>query len=53
MARKSLEDQGYDVVDFDLTLEELELGRKYIVGMISNGTAPGLKRDIDKHGENL
>ena len=53
LARKALEDQGYEVVDFDLTEGELELGRKYLVGMVANTSAPGLARDCEKQGENL
>lgn len=53
MARKALEDQGYQVVDFHLTEEELELGRKYLVTMVANTAAPALARDFERNGENL
>jgi hypothetical protein len=47
MARKALEDQGYEVVDFNLTEFELELGRKYLVTMVANTAGPALTREFE------
>ena len=53
IATKALEDQGYEVVNFNVTDEEYELGAMYAYGIILNGSFPGLVRDSYREGENL
>jgi len=53
IARKALEDQGYEIVDFNITEEEFAECRRFIIGIVTTGTVPGTKKDCYKHGENL
>jgi len=53
IARKALEDQGYEIVDFDITEEELAFCRKFIIGVVSTGVVPGTRKDCDEHGETM
>ena len=53
MTRKSLEDEGYQVVDFDITPEEYALARNTLIAMVINGTVKDLVRDFEKTGERL
>ena len=41
LARKALENQGYEVVEFGLTEEEIEYGAKYLLGIVSSGLKLG------------
>ena len=51
MTKEALQEQGYEVVDFDLTDEELALGTKYLCGIVTNGQAGGTIQDCYKHCE--
>ena len=53
MARTALEEQGYEVVEFDLTEEEMQLGAKFAMGILSNGSSHGVFREIYNKGENM
>lgn len=53
LAKKALEEQGYQVVDVDITPEEFTRGRNTLLGYVSTGSIPGLLRDWRKSGETL
>ena len=53
IARKALQDQGYEVVDVEITPEEFAEGRNLVVGMMATGKFPHLNRDFKKTGERL
>jgi len=53
IARQALIDQGYEVVDVDITAEEYAEGRNLVIGMVATGSGPGMIRDFEKSGEQL
>jgi Asp-tRNA(Asn)/Glu-tRNA(Gln) amidotransferase A subunit family amidase len=53
LAEKALKDEGYDVVQFDITPEEYSLARDSVIAMVVNGTCWDLSNDFDMNGEKL
>ena len=50
MAKEALEKQGYEVVDFNITPEEFDEAKKYLISFIGQGVG-GLGKDMDDYGE--
>jgi Asp-tRNA(Asn)/Glu-tRNA(Gln) amidotransferase A subunit family amidase len=53
MTKKALEDDGYQVVEFEITPEEFAFARNTLIAMVINGTVWDLCKDFNKHGERL
>ena len=51
MTREALESQGYEIVEFDLTEEEIMMGAKLAIGILSNGMTHGQFREMYENGE--
>jgi Asp-tRNA(Asn)/Glu-tRNA(Gln) amidotransferase A subunit family amidase len=51
MTREALESQGYEIVEFDLTEEEIKMGAKLAIGILSNGMPHGQFREMYENGE--
>jgi hypothetical protein len=52
LAREALVKQGYEVVDFDITPEEFDEAKRYVISFIGQGVG-GLGEDLDKYGEKV
>jgi Asp-tRNA(Asn)/Glu-tRNA(Gln) amidotransferase A subunit family amidase len=52
MAREALVKSGYEVVDFDITPQEFDEAKKFLVSFIAQGIG-GLSEDIDNEGEKV
>jgi Asp-tRNA(Asn)/Glu-tRNA(Gln) amidotransferase A subunit family amidase len=53
MTKKALEDEGYQVVEFEITPEEFAFSRNALIAMVINGTVWDLCKDFYKNGERL
>jgi Asp-tRNA(Asn)/Glu-tRNA(Gln) amidotransferase A subunit family amidase len=53
MTRKALEEDGYEVVEFDITPEEFKTARSTLIALVINGTVWELVRDFYKNGERM
>ena len=53
MTEKALKDLGYEVIPFFLREETWDKGRNFLIGMLSNGSAPSMLNDFLKEGEAL
>jgi Asp-tRNA(Asn)/Glu-tRNA(Gln) amidotransferase A subunit family amidase len=53
MTRKALEEDGYEVVEFDITPEEYSTARSTLIALVINGTVWELVRDFYKNGERM
>lgn len=53
MTRKALEEDGYEVVEFDITPEEYKIARSTLIALVINGTVCELVRDFYKNGERM
>ena len=53
MAKKALQDEGYEVIEITFSPEDYATGRNLLIGMVATGAGPGLLEDLDKTGEAL
>jgi Asp-tRNA(Asn)/Glu-tRNA(Gln) amidotransferase A subunit family amidase len=51
ITRKALQEQGFEVVDVQITPEEYAEGRDLLIGMVATGGGPGTMRDFERSGE--
>jgi len=53
MTKKALIDEGYEVVDFDLTEMDYEIARDCLLGTVANSFVKYLADDFEKYGERV
>ena len=51
MAKKALQDEGYQIVEVTFSPEDYAAGRNLLIGMVASGAGPGLLDDFEKSGE--
>jgi len=51
ITRKALEDDGYQVVDFEITKEQYAFARNTLIALVINGTVSELCNDFVRNGE--
>ena len=51
ITRKALEEDGYQVVDFEITPKEYAVARNSLIAMVVNGTVWELCKDFYRNGE--
>jgi len=53
MAKQALIDEGYEVVDFDLTEMDYEIARDCLLGTVANSFVKYVAEDFENHGERI
>jgi Asp-tRNA(Asn)/Glu-tRNA(Gln) amidotransferase A subunit family amidase len=53
LARQALVDEGFEVVNVEISPEEYAEGRNILVSMVASGESPAMLRDFESSGEEL